>query len=176
VRRRKLTIAATISLAALAMLLCGYVLYAHCQISIWHLTRGNVTYSTTSIRVYRGTVTCFFSRDTQQYRGKPTRPWTVRINSTSAQLTWIPPALWEWGLGSATGYLYLTIPIWSLAIPCTIAPLLWLRRRRHQRARGFPVLPPDNPAAATPSTVVQVQGPQQRREHELDELNANLHE
>ena len=139
-RGRKLTIAAAVSLAALAVLLCGYLLWAAFEISIWQLADENVTYARARIQMYRGTVYCGFDSITLKYSGKPTRPFTVRITSRSVQRTWLAPALWSWDAGSGKGYFYLTAPLWGLAVLCTIAPLLWLRRRRRNRARGFPVL------------------------------------
>jgi hypothetical protein len=43
--------------------------------------------------------------------------------------------------GRTTGITMASFPLWCILLPCSIAPILWLRKRRRLRTRGFPVEP-----------------------------------
>ncbi|HZZ45038.1 MAG TPA: hypothetical protein VFE58_19030 [Tepidisphaeraceae bacterium] len=58
--------------------------------------------------------------------------------------------LWTFGAGPLGPPIRydLGFPAWLLALACTIAPLLWLRRRRRINRRGFPIEPSEPPQIA----------------------------
>lgn len=49
---------------------------------------------------------------------------------------------WDFELQPNPSKFLLRVPLWSLLPPCSIAPILWLRKRSRSRssARGFPVV------------------------------------
>jgi hypothetical protein len=57
-----------------------------------------------------------------------------------------PRAMWEWKcsetkVGPASTLFLIEFPICCALLPCSIAPILWLRKRRRMHVKGFPVEP-----------------------------------
>lgn len=54
-------------------------------------------------------------------------------------------AFWNFGFyhdrDSMSEMTGVSFPIWCLLVPCNIAPILWLRKRRRLQTPGFPVEP-----------------------------------
>jgi hypothetical protein len=87
--------------------------------------------------------------------------WHSPYPTASSQILWkqlqfrgpdLRRSFWEFDAHSQNAYrgrwvFLLAFPIWCAAIPCLIAPLLWLRKRRTPPPPAFPVVMPDGHAA-----------------------------
>ncbi len=146
-RTNRLTILAALSLALLAVLLCGYFATfgpecvwftpINAATATWHdveikLDRGGFFIQTENIPLNTGSrVPTGFHFEPVFANANPGLPRARR-------------ALWEFcagpNVGTTTREFCLAFPNWCLALPCTIAPLQWLRRsRRPREPHGFPV-------------------------------------
>ena len=46
---------------------------------------------------------------------------------------------WDFELQPNPKKFLIRVPLWSIFLPASIAPILWLRKKRRSRTRGFPV-------------------------------------
>ena len=53
---------------------------------------------------------------------------------------------WDFELQPNPKKFLIRVPLWSILLPCSIAPILWLRKKRRSSTRGFPVEPATPPA------------------------------
>ena len=53
---------------------------------------------------------------------------------------------WDFELQPNPKKFLIRIPLWAILLPCSIAPILWLRKKRRSSTRGFPVEPAPPPA------------------------------
>ena len=53
---------------------------------------------------------------------------------------------WNFELQPNPKKFLIRIPLWAILLPCSIAPILWLRKKRRSSTRGFPVEPAPPPA------------------------------
>ena len=53
---------------------------------------------------------------------------------------------WDFELQPNPTKFLIRVPLWSVLPPCSIAPILWLRKKRRSGTRGFPVEPATSPA------------------------------
>ena len=157
-RGRKLTILAAISLAALAVLLCGY--FSRYNVMVYHATlapQGNLL----EVRLLgmgfgRGHCKLIWDHGEEPSPGR--NGWGPGFH-VEHKFTFAPPdvrrSLWNFEGGRSviapgiTRDHWVLFPIWCLALPCAIAPALWLRRRRRARRRGFAVKTSARPVSGT---------------------------
>jgi hypothetical protein len=136
VRRHALDIVAVISLVSLGILLCGQFVSAGAR----YEKKTGVCYLI--VEAHRG----YFTVDWGYTSYFATNNYRLPLGSLDIHtwFSWAWPdasnALWYFAAGptAAPGY-YIVFPLWCLILPCTIAPMLWLRRRRRRAARGFAV-------------------------------------
>src|SRR5262245_18667539 len=46
---------------------------------------------------------------------------------------------WDFELQTERGKFLIRVPLWAIFPPCSIAPILWLIKKRRSSTRGFPV-------------------------------------
>ena len=137
-RGHKLTILAVVSLVALPVLLSGY--FGTNVLSILHVMgdRWNTCDWQFAVGVERGRCALeWLDRRTSVQPG----PGRFKIQPyIRLGLPKLRTALWGFELIFQPDHFLVLVPIWCLALPCTIAPMLWLRRRRRRSSpRGFAV-------------------------------------
>ena len=147
---RLLTTLTIISIALLVILACGYAIDAGPVLR--HNSSGAPRdYFEIFAHMQRGRVV-FWEQRGQTPIAPPFQGWelTWRGSLFHVYLPDVKRSLWEfddhWIGQSNAGYHIFACPIWCLALPCVIAPVLWLRQRRRADAPGFPVH--EQPAAA----------------------------
>jgi hypothetical protein len=137
VRRHPLDIVAAISLVALGILLCGYVA------SFRAVCVEGTGLRFVFVQAHRGSFAVGWGS------GSVTASQGYRLQLGSLDIltffVWAwpdaPHALGPFAAASMPdGTSYIIVPLWCLILPCMIAPVLWLRRRR-RTARGFAVEP-----------------------------------
>ena len=143
-RGRRLTILAAISLTCLAVLLCGYFATIG-SVATWH-TPINAQTAMLHIRgagLNRGCCFIgFYDTDIPISEAGGANISTNFQVDNFLQFGWpeAGPSLFQFTARRMSGSEFILIfPIWCLAVPCTIAPILWWRRRRRRTARGFAV-------------------------------------
>jgi hypothetical protein len=141
----RLTILAALSLGLFTGLLCGYV--ATVEIFPYRAIFSGATVEVYDCPIEIGGGCCFIGAEHGTVPAKSMAGYKPGLHFRTAYRLGLPSAVSLWHFeagvpGSANGRgFFLMCPIWCLALPCTIAPILWLRRRRHRRARGFTVEP-----------------------------------
>ena len=140
-RGRRLTILAAISLTCLAVLLCGYFASVD-LLGSWYtpINAQTATRHDRAVGLDRGRwFIAFYYMPLNVGRANLPTDWHV---SYRLRFGWpeAGPSLWQFTFEHPpSGEFALAFPIWCLAVPCTIAPILWWRRRRRRTARGFAV-------------------------------------
>jgi hypothetical protein len=132
----KLTIAAIVSTIAAMVLCLGYAgnfhLAALYQLPI--VTQGSYS----SIRLSSGGLILFHDGSGWIYLPSEGRDWHFPHEARLAAPS-LHSSIWGFGYEWGKGFQRIAFPIWCPLLPCLIAPLLWLRRRRNQPA-GFAVI------------------------------------
>ena len=141
-RNAKLTILASLSLVTLAAVAWGYVGDLGLSMIYVSVTPSGKTDHGVCGDISGGqfTVTCGGSQNPVRVEGSPGLH-IFRAHDFGPSLA--PD--WRWGFHfvqhKLPGYrvVELQCPLWFAALPFTIAPIAWLRRRRRRETRGFAV-------------------------------------
>jgi hypothetical protein len=135
---RKLTILAAVSIVALGVPLSAYIVDADAE---FYRAAGGDMQPALYFGLRHGFAGLIWD-------GLPISPSKYDHNFSVTFALPFPSSLWTFEF-SRERYrggesLHVIIPIWCLILPCMIAPLLWLRRRRRARGRGFAVVAAKN--------------------------------
>ncbi len=143
-RNAKLTILAALSLVMLAALAWGYVGAADLDFEHISVTPNGKTGRGAGVGVENGQfdVGWFGGNRIPQSDGRP--PGVNVSPYVHFELSLAHDCLWGFHIVHVTGPpgyagVHLVCPLWFAALPFTIAPLAWLRRRRRREMRGFAV-------------------------------------
>jgi hypothetical protein len=140
-----LSLAAAISLLMAGILFCGYLGYFGPTIA-FPRQAGATMQRSLSLELERGRI-AFWLDQTHLPTSGPARftqpgvqvMWQARLDRPDWKR-----CFWEFDahrFSTARGTFFLfAFPIWCALVPCLIAPLMWLRRRRPRTQVGFAVI------------------------------------
>jgi hypothetical protein len=91
-------------------------------------------------QLYRGGFGCYFGEAAPVMPGQVTGlQWRFRFAHLNTKRSlWQFEYYWLYGPGVRQGNIMF--PIWCLLLPCLIAPIRWLRKRRRSQPMGFDVI------------------------------------
>jgi hypothetical protein len=144
-RNHLLSVIASVSLLPATILICGY--FANAGPTLTDVQISPIAQvRSTSVELDSGRILIWLATQTPPPTGA-TLGRKIRW-STRPDLPDLKRCFWEFDNHSlnsvlknkgATAYI-IAFPIWCVLIPCLIAPILWLRKRRHSRTKiGFPI-------------------------------------
>jgi hypothetical protein len=137
--RNLLQASAVISLIIAVVLCCGY--FTTFGPGWVRIVRSPVTrMQFVEARLYRGGFGCYFGDATPVTPGQVTGlQWHFRFaHPNTKRSLWQFEYYWLYGPGVRQGNLMF--PIWCVLLPCLIAPIIWLRKRRRPHPAGFDVI------------------------------------
>jgi hypothetical protein len=139
---RRLSILAVTSLAVLLGLVCAYFAQAGLIVQRNTFTASIVSVRGGCIWLYRG---CFEIKSFH-WTGPAAKYITLQPGlhfyfPMKAARPTTRKSLWDFQIINDPMATGLRFPVWCLMPPCTMAPMLWLRRRRRNLGRGFAVEP-----------------------------------
>ena len=75
--------------------------------------------------------------------------YDIKVPGPRPELNW----LWRFDAGADSNQYFILLPIWCVLVPCSIAPILWVRKRRRLGKQGFPVEPATGDSQKSVSSV-----------------------
>ena len=145
-RKHRLNILAALSVITLAVLLSGYAFVGGVEFGWERLSDKALAFRSCSVRLVRGAFQ-FRWGDDSSFARHATAWWVNTEYNRDVNLRWanLQQTACEFLAGHTSSSNHdetsVSCPLWCLALPCMIAPALWLRRRRRRHARGFAVEP-----------------------------------
>ena len=155
-RARLLPAFAVASLVVAAVLAGGFAASISATVSRMATTAGLLHGRGVTVRLEEGRCVAYITTLHPTAIASPRPGWHAGWRVRPPRLRLTMRAVWEFdahtlAVGLPTSTFILAAPIWCLAAPCAIAPLLWLRARRRRR-----LVRPEGFAVAVVNPVVRV--------------------